>query len=186
MFADFVPMQLKVLSKYTKLLPGALKCYKELRKRGLKIGSSTGFTRPMVDILNKAAKKQGFIMDAAVAGDEVLNGARPKPFMVYKNLDLLDIHPIQSVVKVDDTTSGVGEALEAGCWAVGVSLYSNYMNINSYAEAKKTSKKDMARLNNETKEMLQKAGAHFVIDTIGDLPGVIDDINKRLARGECP
>ena len=58
--------------------------------------------------------------------------------------------------------------------------------IGGYAEAKKTSKKNMARLNDETKELLQKAGAHYVIDTIGGLPEIIDDINIRLARGERP
>jgi len=186
MFADFVPMQLKVLKKYTTLLPGAAKCSKELRKRGIKIGSSTGFLRAMVEILAADAKKQGFVMDAAVAGDDVVNGARPKPFMVFRNMDLMDVHPVQSIVKVDDTTSGIGEALEAGCWGVGVSLYSNYMNINSLAEAKKMSKKEIARRNGLTKEILQKAGAHYVVDSIAELPKVIDDINKRLARGERP
>lgn len=186
MFEDFVPMQLKVLRKYTKLLPGAAKCSKELRKRGIKIGSSTGFLRAMVDILAADAKKQGFVIDATVAGDDVEHGARPKPFMVYRNMDLMDVHPIQSIVKVDDTTSGVGEALEAGCWGVGVSLYSNYMDINSLAEAKKMSKKEIDRRNALTKEILQKAGAHYVIDSIAQLPKVIDDINLRLARGERP
>jgi phosphonoacetaldehyde hydrolase len=186
MFKDFVPLQLKVLKKYTKLLPGAAKCSKELKKRGIMIGSSTGFVRSMVDILAADAKKQGFIMDATVAGDDVVHGARPKPFMVFRNMDLLDVHPVQSIVKVDDTTSGVGEALEAGCWGVGVSLYSNYMNINTLAEAKKISKKEMDRRNGLTKEILQKAGAHYVIDSIAELPKVIDDINKRLARGERP
>ena len=186
MFADFVPMQLKVLKKYTTLLPGAAKCSKELKKRGIMIGSSTGFLRAMVEILAKDARKQGFVIDATVAGDDVEHGARPKPFMVFKNMDLMDVHPVQSIVKVDDTTSGVGEALEAGCWGVGVSLYSNYMNINSLAEAKKMPKKEIARRNNLTKEILQQAGAHYVIDSIAELPKVIDDINKRLARGERP
>ena len=67
----------------------------------------------MVDILEEDAKTQGYLPDASVAGDEVEHGARPKPFMLYRNLDLLDVHPIQSVIKVDDTISGVGEALEA-------------------------------------------------------------------------
>ena len=65
----------------------------------------------MVDILEEDAKKQGYTPDASVEGDEVINGARPKPFMVYRNLDLMNVNPIQSVVKVDDTVSGVGEAL---------------------------------------------------------------------------
>ncbi len=186
MFKDFVPMQLKVLRKYTTLLPGAAKCSIELRKRGIKIGSSTGFLRAMVEILAADAKKQGFVMDAAVAGDDVVHGARPKPFMVFRNMDLMDVHPVQSIVKVDDTTSGIGEALEAGCWGVGVSLYSNYMNINSLAEAKKMPKKEIARRNGLTKEILQQAGAHYVVDSIAELPKVIDDINIRLARGERP
>ena len=90
------------------------KVIKRLQAQGIKIGCSTGFTRPMVDVLEKAAKKQGYVPDASVAGDEVLHGARPRPFMVYRNLDLLDAWPIESVIKIDDTTSGVGEGLNAG------------------------------------------------------------------------
>lgn len=63
----------------------------------------------MVDVLEKAAKEQGMIFDASVAGDEVVEGARPRPFMVYRNLDLMDAWPIQAVIKVDDTISGVGK-----------------------------------------------------------------------------
>lgn len=59
--------------------------------------------------------------------------------MVYKNMDILDVHPIQAVVKVDDTVSGVGEALEAGCWGVGVARYSNYMDVDSLEEEDKIS-----------------------------------------------
>ena len=132
MFADFVPMQLDCLRQYTSLLPGVAETTQKLQKDGIKIGSTTGFVRSMVDILEEDAKKQGYTPDASVAGDEVVHGARPKPFMVYKNLDMLDVHPIQSVVKVDDTISGVGEALEAGCWGVGIARYSNYMDIDSF------------------------------------------------------
>ena len=116
MFADFVPMQIACLREYTTLLPGVAETTQRLQAEGIKLGSTTGFVRPMVDILEADARKQGYVPDASVAGDEVINGARPKPFMVYRNLDLLDVHPIQSVVKVDDTVTGVGEALEAGCW----------------------------------------------------------------------
>lgn len=187
MFGDFVPLQLECLRQYTQLLPGVAETVKRLQKEyGIKIGSTTGFLRSMVDILEEDAAKQGYVPDASVAGDEVEHGARPKPFMVYKNLDLMDIHPIHSVVKVDDTTSGVGEALEAGCWGVGVSLYSNYMDINSLEEAEKMSKEEMQARNEKSKDILTKYGAHYVIDTLVDLPGVIDDINARLARGEKP
>lgn len=186
MFEDFVPMQLDCLRRYTTLLPGVAEVTQKLQKQGVKIGSSTGFTRAMVDILEEEAKKQGYIPDASVAGDEVVHGARPKPFMVYRNLDLMDVHPIQAVVKVDDTVSGVGEALEAGCWGVGVARYSNYMNINTLEEDKTLAAGEIERRVALTREILRKAGAHYVIDSIVDLPAVIDDINGRLARGEKP
>lgn len=187
MFADFVPIQLSCLHKYTELIPGAAEAVKVLREKyGLKIGSTTGFIRSMVDILEEAAAEQGLDFDCTVAGDEVVNGARPKPFMVFKNMDLLDVHPVQAVVKVDDTVSGVGEALEAGCWGVGVARYSNYMNINTLEEEQGIPKTEIERRTEVSRELLRKAGSHYVIDSIAELPSVVEDINKRLAVGEKP
>jgi hypothetical protein len=45
---------------------------------------------------------------------------------------------------------------------------------------------EMDRRHEITREILRKAGAHYVVDTMADLPGVVDDINIRLARGEKP
>ena len=186
MFADFVPIQLACLPQYTALLPGVAATISKLQAEGLKIGTSTGFTRAMVDILEDAAAEQGYVPDASVAGDEVVHGARPRPFMVYRNLDLMDISPIQSVVKVDDTISGIGEALEAGCWGVGVARYSNYMNINSLDEISTISDKEIERRVDQTRRILEQAGAHYVVDGLAELPEVIEDINARLASGEKP
>ncbi len=186
MFADFVPMQLECLRQYTTLLPGVAETTQQLQAQGIKIGSTTGFLRAMVDILEEDAKKQGYVPDASVAGDEVAHGARPKPFMVYKNLDMLDVHPIQSVVKVDDTISGVGEALEAACWGVGIARYSNYMDVDSFEHEKSLSEQEIQRRLAFTRETLRKAGAHYLIDELTELPEVIDDVNARLARGEKP
>ena len=186
MFADFVPAQVACLPEYTDLLPGTAEVCTRLQQQGIKIGVSTGFLRAMVDVLLKDAIAQGFAPDATVAGDEVDQGARPKPFMVYRNLDLMDVWPIDSVIKVDDTTGGIGEGLNAGCWTVGVSRYSNYMDINTLAEEKELSAEEIERRNEKTKGMLRQAGAHYVIDSIADIESVIADINARLARGERP
>ena len=186
MFADFVPAQVACLPKYTDLLPGTAEVTQRLQKQGIKIGVSTGFTRVMVDVLHKAAIEQGFRPDATVAGDEVEQGARPKPFMVYRNLDLIDAWPIESVIKVDDTVGGVGEGLNAGCWTIGVSRYSNYMNINTLEEEATLSEDEINQRHEATKETLRKSGAHYVIDSIADIEPVIDDVNARLVRGEKP
>lgn len=186
MFADFVPMQLACLRKYTTLLPGVKDVCLDLQKQGIKIGASTGFVRSMVDILHEDCQKQGLTLDATVAGDEVIHGARPNPHMVFRNLDLLDISDVRSVVKCDDTTSGVGEALNAGCWGVGLVRYSNYMNINTLEEEATLSDAEIGRRMAHTRKILEQSGAHYVIDSLVDLPAVIDDINARLARGEKP
>lgn len=187
MFADFIPMQLGCLRKYTDLIPGTVQAVRQLRDEfNVKIGHTTGFLSSMVDVLLEDAKKQGYVPDASVAGDDVINGARPKPFMVYRNMDLLDIRPIQSVVKVDDTVSGVGEALEAGCWGVGVSKYSNYMDVDTLEDAENLTAEDEMVKIEKSRELLRKSGAHYVIDSIVDLPEVIEEINQRLKHGERP
>ncbi len=186
MYSDFVPMQLECLSRYASLLPGVAETTQQLQKDGIKIGSTTGFVRSMVDILVAEALKQGYTPDATVAGDEVINGARPKPFMIYRNLDLLDVHPVQSVIKVDDTVSGVCEGLEAGCWAVGIAGYSNYMNVNSLEEAQSLSTEEYKRKLVVSRDKLERSGAHYVIDEFTELVEVVADVNARLAQGEKP
>ena len=186
MFKDFVPAQVACLPKYTTLLPGIKEVINGLQAQGIKIGVSTGFTRVMVDVLLKDVIAQGLTPDATVAGDEVINGARPAPHMVFRNLDLMNISDVKSVVKCDDTVSGVGEALNAGCWGVGLVRYSNYMNINTLEEEATLSDADIAARMAHTRKILEQSGAHYVIDSLVELPAVIEDINARLARGEKP
>src|SRR6185503_11381367 len=97
-----------------------------------KLGLTTGFTKKMSDVLRAEAEKQGVFLDTTVAGDEVECGARPSPSMLFKNLDRLGINtPMSSVVKVDDTVSGIGEGINAGCWTVALTRWSNYTNYDS-------------------------------------------------------
>jgi len=178
MFKEFVPLQLQCLHKYSTLLPNVVKTIDTLRNDyDLKIGVTTGFTRVMVDLLLKDAAKQGFVPNCDVAGDDVINGARPKPFMIYKNLDLLDVYPIRSVVKVDDTVGGIGEGQNAGCWTVGVARYSNYMNIDSFEHEASLSEEEIEKRLIHSRNTLEKAGADYVIDTLEQLPFVINAIN---------
>jgi phosphonoacetaldehyde hydrolase len=127
MFEKFVPMQIEVLPKYVDMIPGAVETVDELQKvRQLKIGSTTGFTLAMVDVLKAAAGKAGYTPDVYVAADEVPQ-ARPFPFMVWLNAIRLNVSPIAAIVKVDDTADGVLEGITAGCWSVGLARTGNYV-----------------------------------------------------------
>ena len=99
---------------------------------------------------------------------------------------MLYILHFQSVVKVDDTISGIGEAMEAGCWGVGVARYSNYMDIDNFEHEATLSEAEIGERLKYSRELLNKSGAHYVIDTIKELPQVCADINQRLAKGEKP
>jgi len=187
LYNDFIPTQLACLHKYTELLPGCAQSIQTLKgKYNMKIGTSTGFVLSMSTILFDAAKPQGYEPDCNVAGDSVKHGSRPNPHMIYKNMDLLDVSPIQAVVKVDDCVSGLVEALEAGCWAVGVARYGNYMDIDSLEEEAALTEEEIAKKLVKAKRILAEGGAHYVIDNISDLPAVVEDINARLSRGEKP
>jgi len=186
MFKDFIPMQLKCLPKYTDLIPGTVTTVNTLRnKYNLKIGATTGFQRVMVDVLLAAAKKQGYVPDVDVAGDETAY-PRPYPYMVFKNMEKLGVSVVHSVVKVDDTTSGVCEGLNAGTWSVGLSHTSNYMNINSMEEYRKMSPAELEERGAKSRDLLLRTGCHYVVNDITGLPDVVADINRRLANGERP
>lgn len=188
LFADFVPMQLACLGDYTGLIEGVAELTASLQASGITLGSTTGFTKEMVDVLLADAEKQGYKPDVSVAGDEVKNnmGFRPAPFMVYENLVQLGTFPIQSVIKVDDTVGGVGEGRSAGCWSVAVRKYSNYTDIDTVEQWNSMTEDEKAERVQRSDDKLRTSGAHYIIDTINDLPLVIEDVNRRLEAGERP
>ena len=53
-------------------------------------------------------------------------------------------------------------------------------------QMKKMDAKELAEKVESARKSLYKAGCHFVIDTIKDLPPVVEEINKRLALGLNP
>ena len=60
LFNSFVPMQLSVLKEYAKPIPGTLEVMNTLHQRGIKVGSTTGYIRSMMDILAPEAARQGY------------------------------------------------------------------------------------------------------------------------------
>jgi phosphonoacetaldehyde hydrolase len=189
MFEYFVPAQCKVLPQFVSLLPGAAEATQYMQKElNMKLGSTTGFTRIMVDELLAGAMPQGYNPDTTIGGDEVENGMgfRPTPYMIYKNLVQLKVWPIESVVKVDDTTSGVDEGITAGCWSVGVAGWSNYTNIDTVAQWDALPLQEKKERVQYSRELLNATDAHYITDSIRELPAICHDINRRLANGETP
>ena len=184
LFKDFVPMQLSILRDYAQPIPGLLDVVKELRAQEIKIGSTTGYIRGMMDVLAPEAKKNGFEPDCIVCPDEVPAG-RPYPWMCYQNAMQLGVYPQHAMVKVGDTLPDIEEGLHAGMWTVGVSLTGNLLGCTEkevHALALEEKKDVVQRI----EEKLYQAGAHYVIDGIWDLPDILEEIDLRLASGKRP
>ena len=184
MFADFVPLQLACLSQYSKLIPGALEVVAELRRRGAKIGSTTGYLTEMMKINRDDAKRQGYEPDSTVCASDVPAG-RPYPYMCLQNAINLKVTTVHACVKVDDTVPGVEEGLNAGMWTVGLAVSGNEVGLpleqwRSLPEPEKAAKRERAYTR------MRQCGAHYVVDTIADLLPCIDDIQGRILRGETP
>jgi phosphonoacetaldehyde hydrolase len=184
MFAEFVPLQLDCLAAHADPIEGCLETVEALRARGLKIGSTTGFTREMMDVLVPEARRRGYSPDLAVSATEVPRG-RPYPYMCLKNVIDLGVLRVEACVKVDDTVTGIEEGLNAGMWSVGVAMTGNEVGMTE-AELRAMDPRARERLRATAYARLRAAGAHYVIDGIADLLPVLDAIEARLARGERP
>ncbi len=184
MFADFVHLQLECLSNYSELIPGTLEAVEQCKKRGYKIGSTTGYLPEMMEINLRDAERQGYVPDSTVSAGQVPAG-RPYPFMCLQNMINLQVSPVEACVKVDDTIPGVEEGLNAGMWTVGLAVSGNEVGLpldewEALPEDEQQVKRQWAYRRMET------CGAHYVVDTIADLMPCLDDIEARMARGEKP
>ncbi|MFO0755201.1 MAG: phosphonoacetaldehyde hydrolase [Byssovorax sp.] len=180
MFAELVPLQLALLPDHAEPVIGCCEAIAALRARGLRIGSTTGYTRAMMDVLAPAARERGFAPDFIVTADEVAR-SRPFPDMCLKNMAAFGIRDPLACVKVDDTPVGIEEGRRAGMWTVGVVMTGNEVG-RSLAELESMRPEERARLRAEGILRLAGAGAHWVIDGIADLPRVIASIEAELRR----
>ncbi len=184
MFAEFVPLQLDCLADYADLIPGCLEAVEACRKRGYKIGSTTGYTTEMMDILQDEAKQRGYVPDSTVCAAQVPAG-RPGPWMCLENIKQLGIYPPEACVKIDDTLPGVEEGLNAAMWTIGLAKTGNEIGLTEQ-EIDSLDPTDYQRRIERAYDRMRQCGAHYVVDGIADIMPCLDDIERRLANGEKP
>ena len=184
MFEDFIPLQLACLAQYADLIPGTLEAVATFRKRGLKIGSTTGYLADMMTLLRAEAKRRGYDPDSSVCAADVREG-RPEPWMCLRNAENLGVFPMEAVVKVGDTLPDIAEGLSAGMWSIGLAKTGNEVGLNEQ-EIAALDADELERLLTRARGRMWQSGAHYVVDTIAEVPPLIDEIEKRLAAGERP
>ncbi|WP_258833589.1 phosphonoacetaldehyde hydrolase [Peribacillus frigoritolerans] len=180
LYKDFEALLFKVLKANAKPIPGVIELVSRLRQQGIKIGSTTGYTREMIDVVKEEAEKWGYQPDSIVASTEVPTG-RPAPWMCFKTAMNLQVYPLGKIVKVGDTISDIKEGISAGMWTVGVLKGGSEIGL-SEAEISEMDPYDLQKRMKNAENRFLNAGADFVIDEIGDLLEIINRINYRLTE----
>ena len=99
-------------------IPGASEVFRELRDKGIRIAVNTGFTRSITNtILKRLNWTIPEVIDASITSDEVPEG-RPHPYMIEELRSRFGITDPKEVAKIGDTTSDLGEGINAGCGLV--------------------------------------------------------------------
>lgn len=176
MYVSFEKHLFASLSNFTTPIPGVLDTIKELRESSIKIGSTTGYTQAMMDVVRPGAAAKGYVVDNLVTPDNLPAG-RPAPYMIYKNMIDLAIPSVDNVVKVGDTIADIKEGVNAKVWSIGIITGSNEMGITE-EEYNRRTPDELAALKQEVRERMMAAGAHFVLDNITELPACIEKINR--------
>ncbi len=180
LYAEFLPLQKAVLLDHALLIPGAAAVCEFLKARDVAVGSSTGYTRELMEMLLPEARRQGFEPGACLCADDVPAGGRPKPYLIWENLKLLDRFPTSRVVKVDDTPVGIQAGLNAGCITVAVAKSGNELGLSAHEVAALAPDQLSARLASIRKQFYA-LGAHYVVDSVADLPTLIEQIEQQLS-----
>jgi phosphonoacetaldehyde hydrolase len=181
-FQVFEPMNIAAVRDHADIIPGAIAAIDALRQRGMKIAGTTGYTRPIMDVLEPLAAASGYAPELTVcAGD--LPAGRPSPLMMWYAMARLGVWPAACVVKVDDTAPGIGEGKAAGSWTVGIALTGNAVGISA-EELAVVPPVERTRMRERAAAELRDAD--MVIDSIADLPRAVAAIDARLAAGERP
>lgn len=179
---DFESLLFTILPDYTTPIPGAIQLVDRLRERGIKIGSTTGYTKAMMEVVIPRAKEKGYSPDCCFTADDVTAG-RPYPWMCYRNAMELNVYPMNRMVKVGDTVTDMQEGKNAGMWTVGVILGSSELGL-SEEEVARMNEEELIKKMDIVRRRLLEAGADFTIDRISDLDQIINQLGEGTYEGE--
>ena len=174
MYNDFLPLQKEILKQGSDVIPGIPEAISELRRQGIRIGSTTGYTRALMEIVIPIAAAGGYHADVVVCSDEVSAG-RPTPWMNVRAAEMLGVYPFDQIVVVDDTPVGIEAAKNGRMTAVAVSLTGNALGL-SQAEIQQMSEVDLQHELQRIERDFLLAGADYVIQSVAELPSLLNRI----------
>lgn len=157
-----------ILDQFADPKPHVVETVAKLREMGIKIGSTTGYTDAMMEIVVPKAKEQGYEPDAWFSPNAVNNMGRPYPYMIFENMKALQISSVEKVIKVGDTLSDIREGKNAGVYTIGVVEGSSELGMTK-EEYEALGEQERENAVQKVTERFLAAGADKVILHMGQL-----------------
>lgn len=167
---------LKILENFADPKPYVLDAIKTLREKGIKIGSTTGYTDEMMEIVVPKAKENGYEPDCWFSPNSVENMGRPYPYMIFKNLQKLKVSSVKNVIKVGDTVSDIKEGIAAGVITVGVIEGSSIMALKE-DQYQALSDSEKEKICEKVQKVYEESGADYVIRNMSELPALVEKLS---------
>lgn len=166
-YTEFLQLQKEVLAKYSDPIPGVPSAVDFFRDQGCRIGSTTGYTRELMDVVVPLAAKGGYSPDVTICSDDVPQG-RPAPWSNFRAAEALGVYPMSNVLVVDDSIAGIQAGKYSGCISIAISKTGNALGL---------AKKDVENLSidelklrlNAIEKSFYDVGADLVVESVGEL-----------------
>ncbi len=180
LYASFEQLLMEGLAQYTEPIPHVVEVVEQLQAEGYRIGSTTGYTKAMMEVVRAGAKEKGYEPAFIATAEDVGGIGRPAPFMIFENMKHLGLTSVHEVVKVGDTVSDIKEGLHAGVTSIGVIIGSSEMGL-SEAEYDALTVEERTIKIAETRAKFEAVGAHYTIETMAALPELLQQMNAQEA-----
>ncbi len=174
MYDEFLPLQKETLKNNSEVIPGVPEAVAECRRQGLKIGSTTGYTRELMEVVAPIAARGGYSPDVIVCSDDVPAG-RPAPWMNFQVAQRLGVYPMTSVLVVDDTSVGIVAGLNAGATTVAVTQTGNAVGLTLSEIADLPSGELESRLAAADRQF-REDGADHLLRSVAELPSLLQQL----------
>lgn len=97
---------------------------------------------------------------------------RPYPYMIFRNMEELNVSAVDKVIKVGDTISDIREGKNAGVFTIGILEGSSLVGL-SQAEYESLPEEEKEKVLKEAEEKYKEAGADAVVR---DIRGILEYI----------
>jgi phosphonoacetaldehyde hydrolase len=171
-YGAFTKRLLAALPSHAAPIPGAVETLRWLRERSIHTGSTTGYTRAMMDVLEPAARASGIAPEALVCSDETPQ-SRPAPWACFRLAERFGVFPMSRCVKVGDTPADMAEGRNAGMFSIAVSDTGNELGLSA-DEFSALAPGKRAALRAAAAARLRDAGAQTVLGSVSELPAWIE------------